>query len=69
MPDDVDTRERPIRAHEAAARLGMTKGTIYQYVSRGMIPYLKRGSRLFFLRSELLEWDRERTVKHPVEGS
>ncbi len=67
MDGTKDTRERPIKAHEAAALLGMSKGTIYQYVSRGMIPYEKRGRTLWFLRSELLEWDRSRTVKHPVE--
>jgi excisionase family DNA binding protein len=68
MGSDDTARERPIKAHEAAALLGMTKGTIYQYVSRGMIPYEKRGRTLWFLRSELLAWDRDRTVKHPVDG-
>jgi excisionase family DNA binding protein len=32
------------------------KGTIYNLVSRGSIPYRKRGKRLFFVPSEILSW-------------
>lgn len=32
------------------------KGTIYNLVSDGAIPYRKRGRRLFFNPSEILSW-------------
>jgi excisionase family DNA binding protein len=32
------------------------KGTIYNLVSSGSIPYRKRGKRLFFVPSEILSW-------------
>lgn len=32
------------------------KGTIYNLVSDGSIPYRKRGKRLFFVPSEILSW-------------
>ena len=35
---------------------GYAKGTIHQYVHRGEIPYSKRGRKLWFKKSELLEW-------------
>ena len=32
------------------------KGTIYNLVSSGSIPYRKRGKKLFFKPTEILEW-------------
>lgn len=32
------------------------RGTIYNLVSNGSIPYRKRGKRLFFVPSEILSW-------------
>lgn len=32
------------------------KGTVYNLVSNGDIPYRKRGKRLFFIPSEILSW-------------
>jgi excisionase family DNA binding protein len=32
------------------------KGTVYNLVSNGNIPYRKRGKRLFFIPSEILNW-------------
>jgi len=32
------------------------KGTIYNLVSSGSIPYRKRGKKLFFVPSEILSW-------------
>lgn len=32
------------------------KGTIYNLVSSGSIPYRKRGKRLFFIPCEILSW-------------
>lgn len=35
---------------------GFSKGTIYNKTSRREIPYKKRGSRLFFIPDEILDW-------------
>ena len=32
------------------------RGTIYNLVSNGSIPYRKRGKRLFFVPNEILSW-------------
>lgn len=32
------------------------KGTVYNLVSNGNIPYRKRGKRLFFIPCEILSW-------------
>ncbi len=32
------------------------KGTIYNLVSNGSIPYRKRGRKLFFIPNEILSW-------------
>jgi len=32
------------------------KGTIYNLVYRGEIPYRKRGKKLYFIPSEILSW-------------
>lgn len=41
---------------EAAAYLKMAKQTVYSMVSRRLLPYFKRGKRVFFRREELLSW-------------
>lgn len=47
----------------AAEHLDLSTHTIYQYVSKGRIPYLKKGGRLYFRRSALDEWDEARTTE------
>jgi excisionase family DNA binding protein len=41
---------------EAAAYLKMAKQTVYSMVSRRLLPYFKRGKRVFFRKEELLSW-------------
>lgn len=41
---------------EAAKLIKLTKPTIYGLVHKNKIPYSKKGKRLYFKRSELLEW-------------
>ncbi len=55
--------EMLIGAQEAADLLGLKKSTIYQKVSKGELPHVKKGRSLLFLPSELQEWDRLRTRK------
>ena len=58
--------ERLIGAQEAADLLGLQKSTIYQKVSKGELPHVKKGRSLWFRPYELREWDRQRTTSHPV---
>jgi len=52
-----DGTESYIGVRQAAEYLSLSVNTIYQYVSRGEIPYWKlRGYGLRFLRSELALW-------------
>lgn len=41
---------------ETAEFLRTTKGSIYQQVSKGTIPIIKRGERVLFSRTDLLKW-------------
>jgi len=41
---------------EAAVYLKMAKQTVYSMISRRLLPYFKRGKRVFFRKAELLKW-------------
>jgi predicted DNA-binding transcriptional regulator AlpA len=48
--------EIPIRLDEVVPLTGKTKPTIYGYVQRNEIPYHKKGNRLYFFKSEIIDW-------------
>jgi len=50
------TIEHPLPIEAAAEFLNLSKPTIYSKVSRGELPYSKRGKRLYFFKSELLAY-------------
>ena len=41
---------------ETAKLIDLTKPTVYGLVHKNKIPYHKKGKRLYFLKSELVEW-------------
>jgi excisionase family DNA binding protein len=41
---------------QAGKVINLTVPTIYSLVSKKLIPYNKKGKRLYFLKSELLDW-------------
>lgn len=45
-----------LKIEEAAKLIHLSKYTIYGLVHRNAIPYHKRGRRLYFLKSEILDW-------------
>tara|TARA_R110000765_G_scaffold2912_1_gene9069 strand:- start:28220 stop:28522 length:303 start_codon:yes stop_codon:yes gene_type:complete len=45
-----------LKIEEAAKLIHLSKYTIYGLVHKNTIPYHKRGSRLYFLKSEILNW-------------
>ncbi|MCZ2132643.1 MAG: helix-turn-helix domain-containing protein [Bacteroidetes bacterium] len=56
-------------ADEAAAFLNLSIQTVYGMTHRKAIPHFRRGKRLTFRRSELVQWVSEtrRTVKGTVQ--
>lgn len=41
---------------QAAELLHIQKQTLYGYVSKKIVPFHKRGGKLFFFKSELIQW-------------
>ena len=57
IPDTpLQTKEQYLFAPQAAKFLGITLPTLYSKVSRGELPYMKRGKRLHFSRTELMDY-------------
>lgn len=44
---------------EAASFLGLSKSTIYRLTSTNEIPFLKKGGKIWFERTELIAWLKE----------
>jgi predicted DNA-binding transcriptional regulator AlpA len=60
-PDDLP---HMLTAKELEMFLKIDVKTIYSYVQRGLLPYVKIESNLRFVRSEILEWIEEHRF-HP----
>lgn len=52
----TDHPEQLLTIQEAAKFLSLTVPTMYSKVSKGELPVMKRGKRLYFSRTELLEY-------------
>ena len=67
LQEDRERTNQPDPAHqseivfleEAMQITGLAKPTIYAKTSRGEIPHYKRSRKLYFKRSELLQWIEE----------
>jgi excisionase family DNA binding protein len=44
---------------EAAAFLNLATQTVYGFTSNGTIPFIKKGKKLYFKKSELTKWINE----------
>lgn len=55
----VNAQDQWINIEQAAQYLGFAVQTIYQKVSERVIPFHKKGKKLWFLQSELDAWVRE----------
>lgn len=56
---DTSTKEagdQLFSIQETAEFLHVKRQTLYSYVSKGIIPHHKRAGRLYFSKSELIEW-------------
>lgn len=59
QPTKVEPTEQPERlltVYDAAEFLSLTVPTIYSKVSKGELPVMKRGKRLYFSANELMEY-------------
>lgn len=63
----TDQSERLLTIQEAAEFLNLTVPTLYSKVSRCEIPCMKRSKRLYFSRTELLEYLKEGRKKSNAE--
>ncbi len=52
---------------QAAEILGIAETTVYSKVSRGELPYMKRGKKLYFSEKELREYLMQGKVKTAAE--
>lgn len=58
--------ETPIQLDEVLPITGLKKPTLYGYVQRNEIPYHKKGNRLYFFKSEIIDWiktGKQKTLK------
>lgn len=59
-----------LTAKDLEALLKIDVKTIYSYVQRGLIPYVRIESNLRFSRSEILEWIEQHSYRpRPVNGN
>jgi excisionase family DNA binding protein len=59
--------EQLLTVQEAAEFLRLTVPTMYSKVSKGELPVMKRGKRLYFSRTELMEYVKEGRKKSNAE--
>lgn len=48
--------DNPLNIDEVAQLTGYTKPTIYGYCQKNAIPHNKKNGRLFFFKSEIIDW-------------
>lgn len=70
QPQTVDTTDQPeklLTIQEAAEFLSLTVPTMYSKVSKGELPVMKRAKRLYFSRTELLDYLKQGRKKTNAE--
>lgn len=59
--------ERLLTVREAAKLLNLTVGTLYTLNQQGALPSCKRGKRLYFSSTELVDWVKQGRKKTTAE--
>jgi excisionase family DNA binding protein len=57
------TDENFLNIDEAANFLGIRRSTLYKYTCFKRVPHYKPGKKLYFVRSELIDWVKNSPVK------
>lgn len=65
--EPTDQPEQLLTIQEAAEFLSLTVPTMYSKVSKGELPVMKRSKRLYFSRTELLEYLKDGRKKSNTE--
>lgn len=66
----VDVDDAKLTYDQIASELGVPKATVYAWVHRKQIPFIRLGKRLVrFSRQAISEWIRERTFAPKASGS
>lgn len=65
--DATNQQEQFLNIQEAAEFLSLTVPTMYSKVSKGELPVMKRSKRLYFSRTELLEYLKQGRKKSNAE--
>jgi len=58
--------DNPLGIKDVARLTGKTVPTLYGYCQRNEIPYQKKGNRLYFFKSEIINWikiGKQKTIK------
>src|SRR5690349_7004215 len=51
-----EAKNKFLTIKEAAELLNLAEQTLYGYTSKALIPFIKKGKRVLFLKSELEKW-------------
>ena len=63
-----DQQENKLLTIDQAAKfLNLSKSTVYSKVSKGELPYMKKGKRLYFSQEELVDYIKSGKIKTVVE--
>ncbi|MGZ4053669.1 MAG: helix-turn-helix domain-containing protein [Bacteroidia bacterium] len=65
QPEETD---KIMSLKEAAAFLNLAPQTVYGFTSKQQIPFIKKGKRLYFLKSKLEKWLLEGNTKDDLKG-
>ena len=60
--------DRILSLKEAAVFLNLAQQTVYGYTSKQVIPFIKKGKKLYFQKSELEKWLLSGNCKDDLEG-
>jgi excisionase family DNA binding protein len=60
-------KDRILTVQEASEFLNLAKQTLYGFTSKNEIPFLKKGKKLYFRKSDLEEWLQEGKKKSRSE--
>lgn len=56
LKDSKQKSDRLLNVKECAKLLNVSVPTLYSYTQNNKIPYNKKGKRLLFLKSEIMDW-------------
>ena len=56
ITSDHPTQDKILSIQEATIFLNLAKQTLYGFTSRNEIPFIKRGKKLYFQKSDLENW-------------